>query len=45
MTVEVEISGRNMEVTDRINDYVTRKFPGWIGSYLGSMKHAWIWRM
>jgi len=25
MTVEVEISGRNMEVTDRINDYVTKK--------------------
>jgi putative sigma-54 modulation protein len=25
MTIEVEISGRNMEVTDRINDYVTKK--------------------
>ncbi|MCU0487506.1 MAG: ribosome-associated translation inhibitor RaiA [Anaerolineales bacterium] len=25
MTVEVEISGRNLDITDRINDYVTKK--------------------
>jgi putative sigma-54 modulation protein len=25
MTVQVEVTGRNMEVTDRINDYVTKK--------------------
>jgi len=25
MTIEVEIYGRSMEVTDRINDYVTKK--------------------
>jgi len=30
MALQIEITGRNMEVTDRLNEYVPKKRPNWI---------------
>ena len=46
MALEVEIYARNMEVTDRIQEYATKKVSeSWIDISPVSMRFAWIWRM
>ncbi len=43
MALNMDIYTKDLELTDRIKEYATRKSESWIGSSAKSVSAAWIW--